>query len=148
MACGGLRNHLCDPPAEISMVELDVQPEPPLGLLLERLPEVDRRPQSAGHVAHVVMRIRELERRERARVGPAFEEASSVPGVDVRVDCPRMPREERDEACFEVAVEAVDGRVDLAAAKLARSPEGVVPEVAREVPRARTRRGGQAAAGG
>ena len=44
-----------------------------------------------------------------------------------------MPCEQRDEPLLHVAVEAADRRVDLASAKLLRSPERVVPEVAREL---------------
>ena len=55
-----------------------------------------------------------------------------------------MPLEQRDEARLEVPVEAADRRVHLAAAQLARGPEGVVPEVARElVERNVVRQGGR-----
>ena len=64
------------------MVELDREPESPRGLLLEPLEEVDRLPQRAGDVAHVVVGVRALERGERARDPPSARGSAVVPGVD------------------------------------------------------------------
>ena len=107
--------------------------EPRRRLLLEPLPEVDRLPEGASDVAHVVVRIRRFQGGERARIGPALEEAALVPSVDRRVDGARMPVEERHEPGLHVPVETLDGGEDLAAAQLLRGPERVVPEVAREL---------------
>ena len=79
------------------------------------------------------MRVRALERGERARVGPALEVAPFVPRVDRRIHGARVPLEQRDEPRLQVAVEALDRGVHLAAPELLRGPERVVPEVAREL---------------
>ena len=79
------------------------------------------------------MRVRALERGERARIGPALEIAPVVPRVDGRIHGARVPLEQRDEPVLQVAVEAPDRGVDLPAAELLRGPQRVVPEVAREL---------------
>ena len=90
-------------------------------------------PESVSDLPDAVAGVRELECDERARVGPALEEAAVVPSVDRWIDGASVPGEKRDEPGGQMAVEAADRCVDLAASKLLRGPERVVPEVARDL---------------
>src|SRR5262245_29351275 len=105
------------------MVELDLEPEAPRGLLLEALVEVDRVPEPSGHVADAVAGNRGLERSERARIGPPLDEAGAVPRVHGRIDRPRVPPEERDEVREQEPVEAAERGQDFAPPEFPRRPE-------------------------
>ena len=137
---------------ELRVVELQLEPDAARGLLLDQLEQVDRLPERPGHVPNVVVRVRALERGERAGIGPALEKAAAVPGLDGRSTARACRRHQLDEPLLHRPVETLDRPEDLAAAKQPRRPDRTTPEGARRarsahVARARPCSAGQAPPG-
>ena len=132
-----------EPPPQLRAVERRSQPEPPRGLLLEPVEQIDRLPQRARGVAKVVVRDTRARARRARRRRPSARVRGRLPSTGARGRRPSACQlEQRDHRALHRAVDGVDREEHLALAELACSPQCGRPEVGGEIRRTRRRPGG------